>query len=60
VAEAYNHKLLHTDNLFDLLYKLINYDIVTRKTDTYLASLDTNPIDSFRIRLVCTLLDSLG
>ena len=33
VAEAYNHKLLHTDNLFDLLYKLINYDIVFRQSD---------------------------
>jgi len=26
IGEAYNHKLLHTDNLFDLLYRLINYD----------------------------------
>ena len=26
IGECYNYKLLHTDNLFDLLYRLINYD----------------------------------
>lgn len=60
IGEAYNHKLLHTDNLIDLLYRLINYDTHTRQPDLYLSTLDTNPIDSFRIRLVCTLLDELG
>ena len=60
IAEAYNYKLIHTDTLFDFLYRLINYDIKMRETDEYFASLDTNPIDSFRIRLVCTILDSLG
>jgi len=60
VAEAYNFKLMHTDTLFDILYRLINYDIKNREVDAYFQSLDTNLIDSFRIRLVCTLLDSLG
>ena len=60
MGEAYNYKLLHTDNLFFLLYKLINYDINIRKQDEYFAQLDSDKIDSFRIRLVCTLLDSLG
>lgn len=27
VAEAYNYQLIHTDTLFDLLYRFINYDI---------------------------------
>ena len=60
IAEAYNYKLIHTDTLMDILYRLINYDITQRKTDQYLQSLDMNLIDSFRIRLVCTILDSLG
>ena len=30
IAEAYNYKLIHTDTLFDLLYRLINYDIKER------------------------------
>ena len=60
LAEAYNFKLLHTDTLFDILYRLINYDIELRQTDEYLANLDSDPIDSFRIRLVCSLLDQLG
>ena len=59
IAEAYNYKLILTDTLFDLLYRLINYDIEERKEDTYLKSLDSNQIDSFRIRLICFLLDSL-
>ena len=60
IAESYNYKLIHTDTLMDILYKLINYDIEYREVDLYLAGLDTNMIDSFRIRLVCTLLDALG
>ena len=43
-----------------MLYRLINYEIQFREMDQYLKGLDTNPIDSFRIRLVCTLLDALG
>lgn len=27
IAEAYNYKLIHTDTLMDILYRLINYDI---------------------------------
>ncbi len=30
VAESYNYKLLHTDTLMDILYRLINYDIELR------------------------------
>lgn len=59
VAEAYNYKLILTDTLFDLMYRLINYDIEERKEDIYLKSLDANQIDSFRIRLICFLIDSL-
>lgn len=60
ISEAYNYKLLHTDTLFDVLYKFINYDIELKVPDVYLQSLDENPVDSFRIRFVCTVLDSLG
>ena len=60
VAECYNYKVIHTDTLIDILYRLINYDIEYHEMDSYLKGLDTNPIDSFRIRLVCTLLDALG
>jgi hypothetical protein len=27
IAEAYNYKLIHSDTLLDILYRLINYDI---------------------------------
>lgn len=60
IAEAFNYKLIHSDTLFDLLYKLINYDFKNRRHDAYLASLDHSNNDSFRIRLVCSLLDGLG
>lgn len=60
IAEAYNHKLLHSDNLFDFMYRLINYDFQSKYVDQFFLLLDTDPIDSFRIRLVCTLLSSLG
>ena len=33
VAEAYNYQLIHTDTLFDLLYRFINYDIQKREDD---------------------------
>lgn len=33
VAESYNYKLLHTDTLMDILYRLINYDIELRQPD---------------------------
>lgn len=60
IAEAYNYKVLHTDTIIEFLYRLINYDIINKCQDQYVASLDTNPIDSFRIRLVCTILDVLS
>jgi len=59
VGEAYNYKLISTDTLLDILYKLINYDYWLKSHDEYLVQLDRDPIDSFRIRLVCTLLDTI-
>ena len=60
MSESYNYKLIQTDVLFDFLYRLINYDTDRRAVDVYLLQLDNDSRDSFRIRLVCTLLDSLG
>ena len=59
LSECYNFKVIHTDALFRMLYTLINWDLhgnceIPRVADFDLAS------DCFRIRLVCTLLDSLG
>ena len=59
LAECYNYKVIHTDTLFLLLYKLINWDIQENKEDKRFAALDSAD-DCFRIRLVCTLLDNLG
>lgn len=59
LSECYNFKLLHTQTLFDLLYKLMNYDVRGKAEDAYMKGLDS-PQDSFRIRLICTVLDSLG
>lgn len=59
LAECFNYKVIHTDTLFALLYKLINWDICINKEDLRFAALDS--VDNcFRIRLVCTLLDNLG
>jgi hypothetical protein len=33
VGEAYNKGLIHTDTIFDILYRLINYDIESREID---------------------------
>lgn len=59
IGESYNFKIIGTETLMGLLYKLINYDFEYRCEDTYMSSLDS-PLDSFRIRLVCTCLDTLG
>jgi regulator of nonsense transcripts 2 len=59
LAECFNYKVIHTDALFGLLYRLINWEISTNAPDERMALLDS-PDDCFRIRLVCTLLDSLG
>lgn len=75
VGECYNFKVIHTTSLFDLLYRLINinysYGLLYEEgvqggepqqfcsIDEYMKSLDS-PGDSFRIRLICTILDSLG
>lgn len=59
IGECYNFKVIRTQTLFDLLYKLMNYDNFNKVEDDYMKSLDS-PQDSFRIRLICTTLDSLG
>ena len=59
IAECYNYKVIHSDTLFSLLYRLINWDLYADCVDKTLEKLDM-PDDCFRIRLVCTLLDSLG
>ena len=59
IAECYNYQVIHTDTLFCLLYKLINWDIYADCEDTLMSQYD-EPADCFRIRLVCTVLDSLG
>mmetsp|Transcript_26302 Transcript_26302/g.35112 ORF Transcript_26302/g.35112 Transcript_26302/m.35112 type:complete len:178 (-) Transcript_26302:111-644(-) len=59
VAECYNYKVIHTDTLFCVLYKLINWDLYGDRPDETLANLDS-PSDCFRVRLVCTILDSMG
>jgi len=59
IAESYNYKVIHTDTLFTLLYKLLNYDLHSDSTDKHFVALDT-PTDCFRVRMICTTLDSLG
>lgn len=59
LAECFNYKVIHTDTLFSLLYRLINWEISTNAPYEKMAMLDS-PDDCFRIRLVCTLLDNLG
>jgi regulator of nonsense transcripts 2 len=54
----YNYKVIHTDTLLRLLYKLINIDNYS-SVDERLTGFDPSH-DCFRIRLVCTLLESLG
>lgn len=58
LGSCYNYKVVHTDTLFTLLYKLINLDMTTGEADKRLIDSD-KPSDCFRIRLVCTLLNSL-
>ena len=59
IAECYNYKVIHSDTLFCLLYTLINWDIYGDCEDKRMAQYDDLG-DCFRIRLVCTVLDSLG
>ena len=59
IAECYNYKVIHSDTLFCLLYKLINWDVYTDRTDKVMEKYDEKG-DCFRVRLVSTLLDSLG
>lgn len=58
LGSCYNYKVLHTDTLFTLLYKLINLE-TDGEVDARLSELDKLN-DCFRVNLVCTLLESLG
>ena len=58
-GEAFNYKVLGTDTLFDLMYRIINYDSEKLCEWDNLKAFDSSN-DSFRIRLICTILDSLG
>ena len=42
MGECYNYNIIHTLTLFDLLYKLINYDYYYRVDDPYMKSLDSH------------------
>lgn len=59
LGSCFNYKVVHTDTLFTLLYKLINIDMMSGETDAKLSEAD-RPSDCFRVRLVCMLLNSLG
>lgn len=59
IGECFNYKVIHTDTLFCLLYRLINWDIQNDCQDTKMKELDLRT-DCFRIRLVCTVLDAVG
>lgn len=58
LGQCYNYKVVHTDTLFGLLYTMINLSPVDQSLDKNLSRLD-RPSDCFRIRLICTLLNSL-
>ena len=90
IGECYNYRVVRTNTLFDLLYRLINVNwnqasfsitefaarinhcyyggaevdesalqSYLQRDDEHMRQLDSSQ-DSFRIRLICTLLDSLG
>ena len=59
IAECYNFRVIHTDALFNLLYTLINWNLEGDSEIKNLKDFDDQG-DCFRIRLVCTLLESLG
>jgi len=54
LGECFNFRVVHTSTLFEVLYRLIN-----ERCQEHMKAMDS-PQDSFRIRLVCTTLDSLG
>ena len=54
LGECFNFRVVHTSTLFEALYRLIN-----ERCHEHMKATDS-PQDSFRIRLVCTTLDSLG
>ena len=58
-GDSYNYRVIDTETLLDLMYRIINYDYEKGCEYELLKAFDSNN-DSFRIRLICTILDSLG
>eukprot|EP00349_Pseudokeronopsis_sp_Brazil_P010103 CAMPEP_0202979256 /NCGR_PEP_ID=MMETSP1396-20130829/85458_1 /ASSEMBLY_ACC=CAM_ASM_000872 /TAXON_ID= /ORGANISM="Pseudokeronopsis sp., Strain Brazil" /LENGTH=233 /DNA_ID=CAMNT_0049718603 /DNA_START=516 /DNA_END=1217 /DNA_ORIENTATION=- len=58
-GEAYNFKLINSDTLFGLLYRMMNWDWESEKEDEWWKKHDRE-WDCFRLRLICTTLESLG
>jgi len=56
-GEAFNYRVIGTQTLFDLMYRIINYDWLSASEDKYFKNYDSNN-DSFRIRIICTILVS--
>ena len=36
IGECYNFKVISTDCIFDIMYKLINYNMDTKSEDSYM------------------------
>jgi len=56
-SEAYNFQLISDHELWTILYRLIN---INYEDDQATPDKEDSKDDSFRIRMVCTCLDSLG
>lgn len=59
IGACWDFKVLHTDTLFTLFYALINVDYRTGQLIPKFKTADQDLHDSFRIRLVCCLLNSV-
>jgi hypothetical protein len=58
-AEAFNFRLINDKELWTLLYRIINYDYKTKLPLKGAEKMDSKD-ESFRVRMICTTLDSLG
>jgi regulator of nonsense transcripts 2 len=59
IGACWDFKVVHTDTLFTLLYALINIDSRTGQPLQKFILKDQDPLDSFRVRLVCCLLNAV-
>jgi regulator of nonsense transcripts 2 len=59
-AELFNYFIVDTNLLFDTLYLLITYANDPRSVQSGLMAKLDSPTDCFRVRLVCTILDTCG